>query len=48
MLFEKKNHKAYLINKNKISLNRDDDKRFVKVVGIRTLARGYIAQKNPL
>ena len=42
MLFENKRHEVYTVNKYKIALNRDDDKRLV-VDGITTLARGYIA-----
>ena len=43
MLFENKNHEDYTVNKCKIALNRDDDKRIVQVDGITTLARGYVA-----
>ena len=42
-LFENKKHKIYTVNKHKIALNRDDDKRIVQVDGIRTLTRGYVA-----
>ena len=38
MLFENKK-----VNKHKIGLNRDDDKRLVQADGITTLARGYVA-----
>ena len=38
MLFENKK-----VNKHKIGLNRDDDKRPVQADGITTLARGYVA-----
>ena len=41
MLFENKKHEAYTVNKYKIALNRDDDKRIVQADGITTLARGY-------
>ena len=41
MLFENKKHEVYTVNKHKIALNRDDDKRLVQVDGI-TLARGYV------
>ena len=43
VLFENKKHKVYTVNKLKIALNRDDDKRLVQSDGIRTLARGYVA-----
>ena len=43
MLFENKNHEVYTVNKDKIALNRDDDKRIVQVDGKTTLARGYVA-----
>ena len=43
MLFENKKHEVYTVNKYKIALNRDDDKRIVQVDEITTLARGYIA-----
>ena len=43
MLFENKNHEVYTVNKYKIALNRDDDKRIVQADGIATLARGYVA-----
>ena len=41
MLFEHKNHEICTVNKCKISLNRDDDKRIINEDGILTLARGY-------
>ena len=43
MLFENKNHKVYTVNKYKIALKRDDDKRLVHADGITALARGYVA-----
>ena len=43
MLFENKKHEVYMVNKHKITLNRDDDKRIVQADGITTLARGYAA-----
>ena len=43
MLFENKEHKMYTVNKQKIALNRDDDKRVVQADGITTLARVYVA-----
>ena len=39
MLFENKKHEVYTVNKYKIALNRDDDKRLVQADGITTLAR---------
>ena len=39
MLFENKKHEVYTVNKHKIALNRDDDKRLVLADGITTLAR---------
>ena len=44
MLFENKKHEIYTVNKHKIALNRDDDKRLVQADGITTLARGYVAK----
>ena len=43
MLFENKKHEVYTVNKHKIALNREDDKRLVQADGITTLARGYVA-----
>ena len=43
MLFENKKHKFYTVNKHKIALNRDDDKKLAQVNGITTLARGHVA-----
>ena len=34
MLFENKNHEMYTVNKHKIALNRDNDKRLVQADGI--------------
>ena len=42
-LFENKKHKVYTVNKHKIALNRDDDKKLVQADGITTLAKGYVA-----
>ena len=42
MLFENEKHEMYALNKHKIALNRDDDKRLVQVHGITTLPRGYV------
>ena len=36
-------YEVYTVNKCKIALNRDDDKRLVQEDGITTLARGYAA-----
>ena len=43
ILFENKKPEVYTVNKYKIALNRDDDKRTVQADGITTLARGYVA-----
>ena len=43
MLSENKKHEVYTINKYKIALNRDEDKRIVQADRITTLARGYVA-----
>ena len=43
MLFENEKHELYTVNKYKIALNRDDDKRLVQADGITTLARGHVA-----
>ena len=43
MLLENKKHEVYTVNKYKIALNRDADKRVVQADGITTLARGYVA-----
>ena len=46
ILFENKKHEVYTVNKYKIALNRDDDKRIVQADGIATLARGYAARAD--
>ena len=43
MFFENKKHEVYTVNKHKIALSRDDDKRLVQADGITTLARRYVA-----
>ena len=43
MLLGNKKHEAYTVKKDKIALNRDEDKRVVQADGITTLARGYVA-----
>ena len=43
MLFENKKLEVYTVNKHKITLNMDDDKRLVQADGITTLAREYVA-----
>ena len=43
ILFENKKHDMYTVNKHKIALNRDNDKRVVQTDGITTLARGHVA-----
>ena len=41
-MFENKKHEVYTVNKHKLALNRDDEKRIVQADGIITLARGYV------
>ena len=43
MLFENKKHEVCTVNKHKVALNRDDDKRLVQADGITILARRYVA-----
>ena len=43
MLFENKKHEVYTVDKYKIALNKDDDKRIVHADRITILARGYVA-----
>ena len=43
ILFGNKKHEVYTVNKHKIALTRDDDKRIVQIDGITTLARRYVA-----
>ena len=43
MLFGNKKHEVYMVNKRKIVLSKDDDKRLVQADGITTLAREYAA-----
>ena len=43
MLFENKKYEVYTVNKHKIALNRDDNKRLVHANGVTTLARRYVA-----
>ena len=38
MLFENKKHEVYMVNKHKVALNRDNDKRLAQADGITTLA----------
>ena len=42
VLFEHDKHDVFTVNKCKIALNRDDDKRIIQADGITTLARGFI------
>ena len=42
ILTENKKHEIYTVNKQKIALNRYDDKRLVQEDGITTLARGNV------
>ena len=41
MLFENKKHEVYTVNKPKIAMSIDDDKRLVQADRITTLAWGY-------
>ena len=41
-LFEHNKHEVFTVNKCKIALNRDDDKRIIREDGITTLAKGYV------
>ena len=43
LLFENKRHEVYTVNKHKLTLNRDDDKRIMQADGITILGRGYVA-----
>ena len=43
MLFENKKHEVCTVNKHKIALSRDDDKRILQTDGIATLAWGHVA-----
>ena len=42
MFIEDKKHGVYTVNKHKIALNKDDDKRIVQADGITTLVMGDI------
>ena len=42
MLLGNKKHETHTVKKDKIALNRDEDKRVVQADGITTLARGYV------
>ena len=42
MLFENNKHEIYTVNKHRIVLNRDDDKKLVQADGTTTLAREYV------
>ena len=46
MLFENNKHEIYTVNKHKIALSRDDDKRIVQADGITTLARGHVSRST--
>ena len=41
LMFRNNKHEIHTVEVNKITLNRDDDKRIVKKDGISTLARGH-------
>ena len=40
-MFRSMKHDIFIIEVNKVALNRDDDKRISKKDGISTLARGH-------
>ena len=40
---KRRNTWFYTLNKHKIALNKDNDKKRVQADGITTLARGYLA-----
>ena len=46
MLFKQRKHEVYTVNKCKIALNRDDDKRVIREDRLTTLARGYQMRKH--
>ena len=41
-MLENKKNEVYTVNKYKISLNRDDDKKIVQADGITTLANRHV------
>ena len=41
LMFRNRNHEVHTVEVNKVALNRDDDKRIAKKVGVSTLARGH-------
>ena len=41
VMFRNRNHEVHTVEVNKVSLNRDDDKRISKKDGVSTLARGH-------
>ena len=43
VLFENKKHEIYTVNKQKIALNRNNDKRMIQADGITTLVRGHVS-----
>ena len=43
MLFENKKHEVYTVNKYKVALSENNDKRLVKADDIKTLVRGCLA-----
>ena len=46
LIFRNRKHEIHMVDVNKISLNRDDDKPIVKKNGISTLARGHSSGWN--
>ena len=43
MLFENKKYEVYTVNKHKVALSGNNDKRLVKADGITALVRGCLA-----
>ena len=41
LMFRNRNHEVHTVEVNKVALNRDDDKRIAKKVGVSTLACGH-------
>ena len=41
LMFRNRNHEVHTVEVDKVALNRDDDKRIAKKVGVSTFARGH-------